>query len=545
MLMHGRRGSGPTSADEAKSGAGRWKKWVAALGGLSCATTAGFALADNWTHSASASATGTYNHYFGPNQPDDGFTTSLTAALGIHGQSARLKLDGTFSVTETYYGSQGQPASFAPNVSLNASLEAIEKFFWIDANAVVTQSFLTPFGPQPANLTTPTNNRYTTQAYGVSPYIKGVIVGDISYSLRDDNYWSRSSSYGDSAATVPATYSNNLSGQVSSVLGNGGGWTLQYTRQSYDNGVDTGTYVIQVGRAILSYAVDPQLTVSARGGYESDHFPALTGANGSLLPSSNNTGAIYGAGMNWRPGERTSLNGYWEHQFFGSSYNWQLTHRLPNVALSATFTRGLTSFPQLALVIPGGVTVAQFLDAAFTTRIPDPAQRAAAVAQFLAQTGLPSTLASPLNFYAQSITLQQTATLSAVWVGLRNSVGLTLFNTQSEAISGTGSTLPPAFALGTNNTQTGGAINYSHRLSGLTNLIAGVTYSTTKPNNTDSSVSDLRSNNFNVSVSISTEFTPKTSGAVGATYFVFQTPGSNNFGTQSTASLFASIAHTF
>ena len=249
--------------------------------------------------------------------------------------------------------------------------------------------------------------------------------------------------------------------------------------------------------------------------------------------------------MNWRPGERTSLNGYWEHQFFGSSYNWQLTHRLPNIALAATFTRGLSSFPQLALVIPGGITVAQFLDAAFTTRIPDPAQRAAAVAQFLAQTGLPSTLASPVNFYAQSISLQQTATLSAVWVGVRNSLTFTLFNSQNEAISGSGSALPPAFAFGSDNTQTGGGINYSHSLSGLTNLVASVTYSTTKPTNTNSSVSNLRSNNFNASVGISTQFTPKTTGAAGVTYFVFQTPGADNFGTQTTASLFASISHNF
>ena len=225
------------------------------------------------------------------------------------------------------------------------------------------------------------------------------------------------------------------------------------------------------------------MTVSLRGGYESDKFPALSANDGSLFPSSNTEGAIYGAGLNWRPTDRTSLNGYWEHQFFGSSYNWQLTHRLPNVALSANFTRGLSSFPQLALAIPAGITVAQFLDAAFTTRIPDPAQRAAAVAQFLAQTGLPPTLASPLNFYAQSITLQQTASLSAVWVGALNAVGFTLFNVQSEAISGTGSALPAAFQFGANNTQTGGGVNYSHRLSGFTNLVASVTYSTTKPNN--------------------------------------------------------------
>jgi uncharacterized protein (PEP-CTERM system associated) len=176
--------------------------------------------------------------------------------------------------------------------------------------------------------------------------------------------------------------------------------------------VDTGTYVVQIG------APSPPLpwtspTPPLRGGYESDQF-CLSGSDGALLPSQSNQGPIYGAGINWRPTDRTLVNGFWEHQFFGSSYNFQLSHRLPNVALSANFARGLSSFPQVALLVPAGVTVAQFLDAAFTTRIPDPAQRAAAVAQFLAQTGLPPTLASPLNFYATTITVQQTATLSAV-----------------------------------------------------------------------------------------------------------------------------------
>ena len=113
----------------------------------------------------------------------------------------------------------------------------IEKFFFVDATANVSESFITPFGPQPANLTVPTNNRYISQTYSVSPYIQGVIAPNISYSLRDDNVWTPSASYGDSSAKTPTTYYNNLNGQMSSVVGNGGGWTLQYSRQSYDNGI--------------------------------------------------------------------------------------------------------------------------------------------------------------------------------------------------------------------------------------------------------------------------------------------------------------------
>ena len=507
--------------------------------------TAMDALADNWRFSASAGAAETYNHYIGQDQPSDGFVTTLIGALAIQGDGARVKLNGTVGGTGVFYAGQGQPDSFAPYVNLAGSVEAIEKFFYVDATATVTESFISPFGAQPGNLTTPTNNRYITQVYSVSPYIKGVIAPDISYLVRDDNAWAPSSSYGNSSARTPTTYYNNLNALLSSVLGNGGGWTLQYNRQSYDNGIGTGTYVIQVARGIASFAVDPQLTLSARGGYESDEFPALTGSNGALLPAQSNQGPIYGFGVNWRPTDRTLLNGYWEHQFFGSAYSWLVSHRLPNVALSAYFTRGITTYPQLALVIPSGVTVAQFLDAAFTTRIPDPAQRAAAVAEFLAQTGLPPTLASPLNFYAATVTVQQVATVSAVWIGALNTIAFTLFNSRSEAISGSGSALPPLFQFGANNTQTGGGVTYSHRLTGLTSLVASATYSRTTPTNTDEFLSNARSNNYNASVSLNSRLTPKTNAAVGVTYFLFDTPGSNAIPRQGTLGIYASIVHTF
>ena len=255
--MHGRRGSGSVSGDESKSAARSQARWAAALGGFICAVAVGDALADNWTFSPSAGATETYNHYIGADQPGDGFVTSLSAALGIRGEGARLKLNGTVGATELLYAGQGQSNTFAPNVSLTANLEAIEKFFYIDASANVSETFITPFGPQPANLTTPTNNRYIAQTYSVSPYIQGVIGSNISYSLRDDNVWTPSASYGDSSVKTPTTYFNNLNGQMSSVVGNGGGWTLQYSAQSYDNGVATGTYFIQVARAIGYYRGGP------------------------------------------------------------------------------------------------------------------------------------------------------------------------------------------------------------------------------------------------------------------------------------------------
>jgi uncharacterized protein (PEP-CTERM system associated) len=492
--------------------------------------------AERWTASASVGASETYNHYSGPGTPSDGAVTSLSGSISFDGEGARLKLRGSLSATEYLYTGQGQSNSFAPGASVSASVEAIEKFFFVDATANVSQTYLSPFGPQPVNPTVPTVNRYTSESYSVSPYIKGVLGSTVAYLVRDDNVWTTSQTYGDSTLKPPGTYWNSLDAELNSVTGGPNGWTAQYTRQYYDPGAGTGSYVLQLARAIDFYRIDPQLDLSARVGYEKDSFPAESAIGNTTQ------GSFYGAGAHWRPTERTDINGWWEHHYYGSAYSWTVSHRLPNIALSASFTRGLASFPQLALLIPAGVPVGQFLDAAFTTRIPDPVERARAVQQFLAQSGLPPTLVSPLNVYATTVTLQNTASASAVWVGAINSVAVTVYRTESESVVNQG-VLPEEVAFGANNIQVGAGASYSHRVSALTNLAVSLSYSTTKPNGGSDVASNVRTNNYNASMSLNTRFTPKTAGSVGVGYFMFDTEGTS--GRPSTLSLFATITHTF
>jgi len=511
-----------------------WEVVVAVLGYLALS---GIAHAEKWTATASVGAGETYNHYSGPSQPSDGGVTTLTASLGFNGEGARLKLRGTLSATEVLYAGQGQSNSFAPGANVFASVEAIEQFFFVEATANVTQTYISPFGQQPGNLTNPTANRYTSETYSVSPYIKGILGSTVAYLVRDDNISTTSQTYGDSSLKPPGTYWNNLDAEMNSVTGGTAGWSAQYTRQYYDPGAGTGTYILQLVRAIGSYRIDPQLQLSARVGYEKDRFP-LESAVGNTTE-----GSFYGAGAHWRPTDRTDLDGFWEHHYYGSAYSWALTHRLPNIALSASFTRGLNSFPQLALLIPAGVPVSQFLDAAFTTRIPDPVARAQAVALFLAQSGLPPTLVSPLNVYASTVTLQNTAVLTAVWVGGLNAIAFSLFRSESESVVGQGSVLSEPLQFGANNIQTGGSVNYSHRVSPLTNFVATASYTTTAPNGGVETISNVRTHNYNASAGLNTQFTPKTSGSVGVSYFIFDTASTS--GRPSTLSLYAFISHTF
>ena len=514
------------------------------IAGIGCVAATAPALAENWKLNASAGASETYTsnaNYSSSSLAEGDWVTSITGALQIHGEGARLKVNGSIAGSGTFYASQSQNNSFAPQVNLSGTLEAIEKFAYVEALATVSQTFISPFGAQPADIVNATQNRYTQQTYAVSPYIQGRLGStDVSYQVRDDNYWTVASNYGDSSSGIPNTYSNSLSASMNSAAKQGS-WSLTYNRFKYDSGITNatdggqGATTTQIARLIVTYQIDPQVQIAPRIGYERNDFP---------LRSTSDT--VYGIGGQWNPGDRTQVGGFWEHRFFGSSYSANIAHRLPNAALSANFSRGLSSYPQLALAIPAGATLAQFLDAAFTTRIADPAERAAAVAQFLATSGLPPTLASPVNFYAASVTLQQSASASLVLIGALNSLSFSIFDVQSEAISGAGNVLPPALQFGQNNTQTGGGVAFSHRLTAFTSLTANVTYSTTTADTTSTvALAGNRSQNGSASLTVSTQFGPKTNGSAGVNYSRSRFPGDTNIGTSSALNVFASVSHTF
>jgi uncharacterized protein (PEP-CTERM system associated) len=513
------------------------------VAGLGCAIAAAPALAENWRFSASASATQTYTsnvNYSVTSLAEGDWVTSINGAVQVNGEGRRLKLNGSIGGTASYYATQSENNSFGPSVNLAGTLEAIENFAYLDAQASVSQTFVSPFGAQPPDLVNATQNRYTQQTYVVSPYIKGVFgSSNISYQLRNDNYWTVATSFGDSSSNVPNTYSNSVTGSMSSPV-SPWGWSLEYSRFYYSNGISNatevgqGAYTTQQIRLLLPYQIDPQLQIGARIGYEGNQFPVQ-----------DSTGTIYGVSGKWNPTPRTSLDAFWEHRFFGSSYSVQFNHRLPNAALSANAARGINSYPQLALAIPAGAAVSQFLNAAFTTRIPDPAERAQAVEQFLTRTPLPPTLASPVNFYAASLTLQDSVNLSLVLIGTRNSVALSAFYLKSEAISGKGNVLPPALQFGQNNTQTGVGVNYGFNLSPMTSVGTSASYSRTTNNASTGQFANTRSNNAYANASLSTRLGPKTTGSASVGYSWSNTQGDAIGGDTSSLNASVTVSHTF
>lgn len=511
---------------------------------LACVVVASAVQAENWRITPSVGILETYTNNVNGTPNDEAtsdWVTSLSAAVGISGQGARVKLNGSIAVTADLSARETQNNAIYPTVSLFGSVEAIEKFFFVDASANISQTYQNAFGPQPGNNINATANRYTNQNYTVSPYIKGVFgATNISYGVRVDNYWTVASQFGDFTNSLPSTYSNNTLAFLESEKSRAS-WRVEYNRNMYKPDItggertDTnGRYTIQVGRAILSYQYDPELQLSLRGGYEKDDF-LLTGSSGP----------IYGAGFQWNPNERTQAGGYWEERFFGSSYQFNASHRRPNSASSINASRGLTTTPT-SFSVPAGVPVGQYLDAAFTTRIPDPTQRAQAVEQFLTRTGLPPTLASPVSYYGESILLTDAANASFALLGVRNALTFTLFYQRQRPITGTGEVVPAPLQGGPNdNTQVGGGVGYSHQLTGMTSFVASGSYSRTTSNVSEGALSDTASNNINFSAGLSTRFGPKTTGTAGVSWYSYRPTDVLDGLGYDTFSAFAGVNHSF
>ena len=474
------------------------------------------ALAENWTVTPSAGVTETYttNYNLAPSgQEQDNWVTTVSGAVSVNGAGARARLNGTVALQGVLYATDSQNNYLYPQVNLLGSIEAIEKFFYVDAAINVSQQYLSPFAPQPAGNIGVTDNRYTSASYRVSPYIQGVLPGQVSYLLRNDSIWTNLSGTPTNQPGFVGAYYNQWTGRLDSPIRTFG-WTLE-GNTNYTKFTDQSSITSEIVRGILHYQPDPQLRLDAIGGYEWNNY---------YLTKSENV--VYGVGGEWKPTDRTTVVGDWQERYFGSSYLASATHRNPYTAFNINASRNISSYPQQLFALPAGANLAALVDAAFTTRIPDPAQRAQAVQAFLNQTGLPPTLQSPLNFYTQQVSLydQQSATFTVL--GVRNSLAFTIYNRKSEVISGgSGQPLPPPFGSQNNNTQRGASLVYSHRLTPLTNLNATATrYDTTATAPfTSKSTTDY------FLVSVGTSLSPSTTGVTGLTYTMFDSNVGNDY----------------
>ncbi len=467
---------------------------IASTGGASAQTW-------RWDPAISLQETVTNNVNLDPtNSRTSDLVTEITPTLLVRERGERTRLDGFLSLPILLYARTGDANnSLYPTLNLVGDVDLFNRILHVEGAVNVAQQFFSAFAGQPQDLASATDNRYRTTTYRISPYMQGVMPNGISYELRNNNVWSNLS--GAPISTENSRFTEWIA-RAGSTGNNQFGWNANYnyTDVTFE---DEGSLVTQLGRVVPYYGVTPQFRVDASLGYED---------NKGLLTSSN--GVVYGVGFQWQPTERTNVVGKWEHRFFGSSYLFTFDHRTPLTIWTVRVSRDITTYPQQLASLTGGTDVTGFVNGLYLSSIPDPIARQQAVAQFMQERGLPQTLAGPVTLYAQQIVLQQQQSATLGLLGVRNTVLFSVFNVRSEPISAAGTSLPPLLAFGNDNTQTGGSIVWTNRLTQAVNLVTSFDAFRTVANDGPAATTDQGIARIVLSTPISARMT----GFVGARY---------------------------
>ena len=463
--------------------------------------------------------------------PTEGeFVTQVAPGIHIAGAGGRFKGNLDYTANAIFYGRNSAQDRVANYLNANGTLEAIEKFFYVDAYGNVSQTFVSPFAPQPSDVTSITSNRAESRTYGISPYVRGQVGSAFSYQLRY-----RYAATTSNSSALPDLYTTDWTGRVASPI-RLFGWALDYD----DNTINYKDYssfaaprlYSKLYRGTLYFQPDPRLLLSASGGQEENNY--------SLVKASN---SIYGVGASWKPTPITSADFNWEHRFYGPSRSASLKHRTRLTAWTLTYSRDTTNYQRALLTLPPG-NVAALLDAIFTASIPDPAARQAAVAQFLQSTGIPAFLSNPISFYTQQVFLQERLDASVAILGKRNSVLFSVFRAKTRALTGNfNSAAPDAFTLaqGSAITQNGFGVSANHKLAASTSLVASATRTYVRQD----VPATIKSRNDYLTLGLNRTLSPKTNAFAGFGYSHYTSTGATFSGSHNARSAFVGLSHRF
>jgi len=476
---------------------------------LMCAAIAFAAAAPAWAQtwrfvpSISLQETATNNVNLTPtDERISDLVTVITPALGFRERGDHTRVEGFVSVPVLLYARTGNENNdIFPTAGLLGDVSFFDRILHVEGAVTVSQQFFSPFGAQPQDLTNATDNRYRSTTYRVSPYVQGTVGNGITYELRNNNVWANlggapintsNSRYTEWLARV-STPESGMTGLEAN---------YDYTDVKFED-QRAGSLRTQIGRVIPFYNVNPQLRLGASVGYE-DNQGTLTSSQG----------VVYGVGIEWRPTERTKVVGKWEHRYFGSSYLFTFDHRTPLSVWNVKASRNVTTYTQSIGTVGAGASVAGYLEQLYLSSIPDADARQQAVDQFIRERGLPQTVATPVTLYADQIVLEQLQTATVGLVGARNSIFFTVYNVRSEPISAAGTPLPPLLGGVNNNTQTGANLGWTNRLTQAVNLSASLSAYRTTAN----APLTGRTNQGYAQVTMSTQFSARMTGFVGARY---------------------------
>jgi uncharacterized protein (PEP-CTERM system associated) len=377
--------------------------------------------------------------------------TEVIPGIRITSDFGRVKGYFDYSLNGRVSGTSG--TSLQNNLTAFGSVVAIENFAFVDVSASITQQSVSGLGLQSPGNSFSNANRSETSTYRVSPYLRGSLAGVADYETRYSYGSTRSQSAGSSDVTTNDLLVSLKGRPSASRLG----WSVQAAKQSaaYSLGRTAESDSLT---GSLSYALNPQLVVTASAGQEGNNYSTL---NKERTFTS-------GQGIQWSPSPNASFSASRQTRQFGQSHNVNLSYRTARTAWSFTDSQDATNTPsQSSLGSLGPIYDLYFTQ--FAAVEPDPVKRAVLVNTFLQVNGINPNAIVVSNFLTSAVSLQRRQDLSFTLLGVRDSITFTASRTETSRLDRL-STAIDDLSNSTAVRQTGLSVSYAHRLTPDTSM---------------------------------------------------------------------------
>ena len=391
----------------------------AALSGL----FAGPARAEKWDVVPTLSVSETYTDNISLVQDalkQSDWVTQVIPGISIAATGARLRFNVNYAPEFVYYAEGQRKSQVFQRGNAGANVELAKRLLFIEAGARVDQYDVSLQGPFTTSNINTTGNRATAKTFFLSPYL----LGDFGSEARGEARFT----YSDWSSDSPTRLPDNEANRVDLRLASGPAyqqftWDIGYRRETiqYETLQETLTEAITEK---VRWLIAPAVGLLGQVGYERYD----SGIPGSVLE-----GSIWSAGLEWMPTPRTRLAASAGKRFDDDAYNFEFRHRTRLTTWSAGYSEDVTT-SRSAFFVPATASTSGVLDALFLSQFPDPAARQRAVEEFIARTGLPSSLLAPLNFFSDQLFLRKRWQASTGLRGVRNTLAANVFRETRELL---------------------------------------------------------------------------------------------------------------
>jgi uncharacterized protein (PEP-CTERM system associated) len=386
-------------------------------------------------------------------------------------------------------GNEPQQLRHALNSALQ--LELVDQHAYLDLAGTVSRQPVSALGTLSGSAVSDVNQAQTS-SWRLSPVVRGLLPHRISLEAR--HAWNLQQS---DAGNRPDSLGQTSSLALSQPLASGASWSLTGAEQvsSYQGAAIKARLTSLQGQ--MNWPWGAQWAGNLRVGSEtSNQQRAGQGAQ-----------ATYGAGLVWRPSERTRFSGNVVERFFGRSHDIAFSHRMARSAFTLTDVRDLSLGTGTETAVLG--TLRELFDLQLTPLEADPIARARLVDAELRRRGLSGSTPVAVSYLTSRPTLRRSQTASFLWTTTRQTYAVNWTQSDTRTLSGDARQVGDDLDQGGEIQTTGWQLTFSHRLTPVATLSAGWSAQSSEAPRTG-----VRSATHTGQLGLSTRFGLRTSGGL-------------------------------